>query len=310
MDKEAARELVRELTAALEAPTPLQLVPIVTKAARLAAMVDDKENRTIFEFHLAGIAEGEVQGRRVSPLSHPDGGRILSLVCSDREAPNSTAPQGKTPLAAPLEELERALTIFEQELVGSGVSSVEAENFRSLVRIKTRIRNRVGVFVRNVATKLSDVDANNLRLPTPVGTKIFIGHGGSQVWMALRFFLKDRLGLECIEFNEASQAGNLTVDRLGQMLNEAGFAFIVATGEDKHEDGTLHARENVIHEAGLFQARLKFKRAIVLLEAGCAKFSNIHGLTHIEFPKGHIMAASEEIRRVLEREGFFAPAAV
>ena len=128
--------------------------------------------------------------------------------------------------------------------------------------------------------------------------------------MALRFFLKDRLGLECIEFNEASQAGNLTVDRLGQMLNEAGFAFIVATGEDKHEDGTLHARENVIHEAGLFQARLKFKRAIVLLEAGCAKFSNIHGLTHIEFPKGHIMAASEEIRRVLEREGFFAPAAV
>ena len=68
-------------------------------------------------------------------------------------------------------------------------------------------------------------------------------------------------------------------------------------------DGSTHARENVIHEAGLFQGRYGFERAIIVLEEGCTQFSNIHGLGQIRFPKGDIMACSEEIRQVLEREG-------
>ena len=39
------------------------------------------------------------------------------------------------------------------------------------------------------------------------------------------------------------------------------------------------------------------------MEQGCEEFSNIHGIGQIRFPKGSIMAASEQIRRVLEREG-------
>jgi predicted nucleotide-binding protein len=87
------------------------------------------------------------------------------------------------------------------------------------------------------------------------------------------------------------------------MLNEASFAFLVLTAEDEKEDGTKHARENVIHELGLFQGRLGFRRAIILLEDGCQEFSNIHRLTQIRFPAGRIDVAFEEIRRVLEREG-------
>ena len=86
------------------------------------------------------------------------------------------------------------------------------------------------------------------------------------------------------------------------MLGRAWFAFLVMTGEDLHGDGAAHARENVIHEAGLFQGRLGFERAIILLEEGCAEFSNIHGLTTIRFPAGNIEPKFEEIRRVLERE--------
>jgi predicted nucleotide-binding protein len=74
------------------------------------------------------------------------------------------------------------------------------------------------------------------------------------------------------------------------------------TGEDAHPDGQ-HARENVIHEVGLFQGRLGFERAIVLLEDGCRSFSNIDGLGQIRFPKGDVNAKTEEIRQVLEREG-------
>src|SRR3954469_22299579 len=90
--------------------------------------------------------------------------------------------------------------------------------------------------------------------------------------------------------------------RLQQMLDNAWFAFLIMTAEDEHADSTQHARENVIHEAGLFQGRLGFERAIILLEDSCSEFSNVHGLGQIRFPKGNISAKFEEIRSVLERE--------
>jgi predicted nucleotide-binding protein len=136
----------------------------------------------------------------------------------------------------------------------------------------------------------------------PAKKQVFIGHGGSPIWRELKDFLKDELGLDWDEFNRESTAGRATVHRLEQMLSEAVFAFLVLTAEDEHSDGKLHARENVIHEAGLFQGKLGFHRAIVLLEEGCTEFSNIAGLTEIRFPRGNVMAKSEEIRRVLRRE--------
>jgi predicted nucleotide-binding protein len=59
---------------------------------------------------------------------------------------------------------------------------------------------------------------------------------------------------------------------------------------------------NVVHEAGLFQGRLGFRKAIVLLEEGCEPFSNIDGLGQIRFPRGRISACFEQVREVLERE--------
>lgn len=133
--------------------------------------------------------------------------------------------------------------------------------------------------------------------------KIFIGHGHSQVWRELKDFLQDRLGLKYEEFNSESAAGTSTTARLEAMMEGASFAFVIMTAEDERIDGTVHARENVIHEAGLFQGRLGFKRSIILKEEGCQEFSNISGLTHIPFPKNRISAAFEDIRKVLEREG-------
>ena len=60
---------------------------------------------------------------------------------------------------------------------------------------------------------------------------------------------------------------------------------------------------NVIHEAGLFQGKLGFEKAIVLLEEECQEFRNIQGLGQIRFPKGNIEAIFEKVRQILEREG-------
>jgi predicted nucleotide-binding protein len=122
----------------------------------------------------------------------------------------------------------------------------------------------------------------------------------------LKDFLHERLGLEYDEFNRISAAGMNTQERLGEMLDNCGFAFLVLAGEDLHGDGSLHARENVIHEAGLFQGRLGWRKAIILLEDGCDEFSNIVGLGQIRFAKAQIQSCFEEVRRVLEREALLA----
>ena len=134
------------------------------------------------------------------------------------------------------------------------------------------------------------------------GSKVFIGHGRSPLWRELKDFIADRLRLEWDEFNREPTAGLTTSERLHEMLDQAAFAFLVMTAEDEHADTSLHARENVIHEVGLFQGRLGKRRAIVLLENGCTEFSNVAGLGQIRFPKGNISACFEEVRRVLERE--------
>ncbi|GBE51788.1 putative nucleotide-binding protein containing TIR-like domain protein [bacterium BMS3Bbin14] len=136
------------------------------------------------------------------------------------------------------------------------------------------------------------------------GKSIFIGHGRSLLWLKLKEFMTERLVLPCEEFNSEPTPGIHTTDRLEAMLSRAGMAFLVMTAEEKHADGTLHARPNVIHEIGLFQARLGPHRAIVMIEDGCTEFSNLSGLTTIRFPSGDVAARFEDVRRVLEREEF------
>ena len=139
-----------------------------------------------------------------------------------------------------------------------------------------------------------------------IGTNVFIGHGRSSAWRELKDFVQDRLGLPWDEFNRVPVAGVTNIARLSEMLEGAAIALLVMTAEDEMADGDLQARMNVVHEAGLFQGRLGFTKAIVLLEEGCKEFSNIQGLGQIEFPQGAISAAFEEIRRVLEREGLIS----
>ena len=161
---------------------------------------------------------------------------------------------------------------------------------------------RLAEVIRQVQAHLTRQGLHN-KVGNPAGTRVFIGHGQSSVWRELKEFVEDRLGLVADEFNRVSPAGIPTTERLGEMLQSAGFAFLIMTAEDEQADGRLRARENVVHEVGLFQASLGFKKAIVLLEEGCQEFSNIIGLGQIRFPPGNIRAAFEDVRLVLEREG-------
>ena len=161
--------------------------------------------------------------------------------------------------------------------------------------------SQLGEFARQAGSHLLRRQ-RQVRQSEIVGTNVFVGHGRSLVWRELKDFIEDRLHLPVDEFNRVPVAGVTNTQRLLEMMDAAAIAFLVLTGEDEQPDGRLHARMNVVHEAGLFQGRLGFTRAIVLLEEGCEEFSNIAGLGQIRFPRGNISAVFEQIREVLERE--------
>ncbi len=138
--------------------------------------------------------------------------------------------------------------------------------------------------------------------PRYMPNAVFIGHGRRADWENIRNHISKKHRLKVEEFNVAPTAGFTTVERLAEMLESASFAILVMTAEDRQKDGKRNARQNVVHEIGLFQGRLGFPRAIVVKEDGVAEFSNIKGLTYIPFKKGKIGDALAEIDRVLIRE--------
>lgn len=173
------------------------------------------------------------------------------------------------------------------------------------------------VAIRNVFTCCSDLASRAHRTAAHIsraitspparaiaerGERIFIGHGRSLMWRELKDFVGDRLSLPWDEFNLVPVAGVTNIARLQDMLDQAGIAFVILTAEDERVDGTMMARQNAIHEAGLFQGRLGFTRAIVLLEEGCKEFSNILGVNQLRFAKGNIRELFGDVVATIKRE--------
>lgn len=129
---------------------------------------------------------------------------------------------------------------------------------------------------------------------------IVIGHGRSPLWRELKEWLRDHYDCKIHEFNSQSIVGVSHKERLKELMDVADVAFLLMTAEDEDGSGKLQARQNVVHEVGLFQGALGFENAVVLLEENCAEFSNIAGLGQIRFLKGNVASAFESIRQYLK----------
>jgi len=132
--------------------------------------------------------------------------------------------------------------------------------------------------------------------------KVFLGHGGNPLWSKIHIHLKDELHLDVQAWESESRASRYPLDVLKQLLDSCTFAVLVQTGEDTTSDGNVRARQNVIHEIGLFQGRLGFEKVALVEQEGIESFSNIHGLQVIRFPGQRIEAAYYELDRMLVRE--------
>jgi predicted nucleotide-binding protein len=133
---------------------------------------------------------------------------------------------------------------------------------------------------------------------------VFIGHGRSGQWKDLKDHLHEKHGYDVEAYETGARAGHEIRDILEKMMNKVSFAILVMTGEDEVEGGKMRARQNVVHELGLFQGHLGFTKAIVLLEEGTEAFSNLNGVQQIRYGKENIKETFGEVLATLRREGY------
>jgi hypothetical protein len=175
---------------------------------------------------------------------------------------------------------------FWESLEGSTVT-VEAGDRNEIARI-------LAPFTRDAAKYTVTAE--------PVAPRVFIGHGRSNVWREVSDFLHHQMGYEVEAFETLPRAGHDIVGVLRNMLDSTNFALLVMTAEDEQADGSLRARQNVVHEVGLWQGRIGWDRSIVLLEEGVEDFSNLAGVQQLRFPPGQIRAVHGDVLATLRRE--------
>ena len=153
-------------------------------------------------------------------------------------------------------------------------------------------------------------DADKCKIPMPVAPPappaprptVFIGHGRSTLWRDLKDHLQDLQHYEVEAYETGARTGRTIRDVLDSMLSVSGMAVIVMTAEDEQVDGTMRARQNVVHEAGLFQGRIGFSKTLILLEDGVEQFSNVDGIQYLPFSKGRIQETYGHVLAALTRE--------
>lgn len=148
--------------------------------------------------------------------------------------------------------------------------------------------------------------ANRVQLPDavepPPAVRVFLGHGRSADWRIVKDELQDKHKIPVEAYETGSRAGHTIKDVLESMLDQSTIAFLIMTGEDLQVDGPPRARQNVVHEAGLFQGRLGFSKAIAVVEESLDVFSNLDGVQQIRFDKGQVKSTISEILATIKRE--------
>ncbi len=186
----------------------------------------------------------------------------------------------------------------------SATMTVSFAGYMSSISVRLPEKHQVeSVFeVFEDAVEVSKMPQPGNELPPPPKPRIFIGHGHSPLWRELADYIETLQAFDTAAYEVGPRAGLSVKEVLQRLLREASFAILVHTAEDEQGDGGFRARENVVHETGLFQGKLGFERVTVLREEGCESFSNQSGINEIRFSQGNIRETYGEVVSTLFRE--------
>ncbi len=171
-----------------------------------------------------------------------------------------------------------------------------------LARHKLRYVGSQGTqFARVTREFVASLNARRRTGGLPTG--VFIAHGGSPDWLAVKMFIEERLRVPVYSFESSSWAGRQVTEALTSYLERCGFAICVLTAEDLTEDGLRLARQNVVHEIGLFQGRYGFDRVLVLAEDGCDFVPAAAEPHTVRFPHGGVHHTFYQVETEITAKG-------
>lgn len=129
---------------------------------------------------------------------------------------------------------------------------------------------------------------------------VFIAHGGNPQWRAVKAFVEDEMRLPVHSFESGVWGSTQVTEALNHILERCGFAVCVLTAEDLSADGRWRARQNVVHEVGLFQGRYGFDRVVLLVEEGIDTVPRTAEPFTVTFPRSGIDKAFWQLRRMFQ----------
>lgn len=132
---------------------------------------------------------------------------------------------------------------------------------------------------------------------------IFIGHGRKNDWKDLRDHLRDLHNYDVRFYESCDRSGGYLFDNVYEMITGSKISILVLSNDDMMEDGTMRARQNVIHELGMAQVIHGIKNTLVVIEEGCDWPSNIQGIACFPYAKS-IRAINGDIVSALEKRMF------
>ncbi len=131
--------------------------------------------------------------------------------------------------------------------------------------------------------------------------RVWLIHGGaSEDWIRFQMFIERDLGHPCTEFSDPHAPRIEVSSRVREMLQGSELAVAVMSGEERLPDGRVLPRANVVHEIGLSQGLYGIERVIILREEGVECFSNMSGIVYVQFRRGNLGAAFNELRHQVE----------
>jgi sugar/nucleoside kinase (ribokinase family) len=173
----------------------------------------------------------------------------------------------------------------------------------SLARHKLRYVGSAGHAQFAEVTKkfIASLDAERRGSSLPRG--VFIAHGANPEWLAVQRFIETRFQVPVYSFESRSWGSRQVTEALSNYLERCSFAICVLTAENFGEGGLRQARQNVIHEVGLFQGRHGFDRVMMLVEEGCDFSPGAAGPYTVSFPSNGISETFYHLDKMI-RQGF------
>jgi sugar/nucleoside kinase (ribokinase family) len=173
-----------------------------------------------------------------------------------------------------------------------------------LARHKLRYVGNAGhaQFAKVTQDFIRTLDAERRSRARPLG--IFISHGRNPEWFAVQRFVEDRFAAPVYSFESAPWGGHELSEALNKNLERCSLSVCVLTAEDFAGDGRKFARQNVIHEVGLFQGQHGFDRVVLLVEEGCDFVPQAAVPYTIYFPHNQIHHAFYQLGETIKSHGF------